>query len=132
MRLSNQLQGLQVPKPQEKESYLSALESDVVVLEAVVVAEAVVVLEAAVVAEAVVVLEAVLQGVTMGYSGLQGVTGGYKGLQGVTGGYKGLQGITKNYRNFLLTRTFPDTFSCSILYKNQSLRNLKFLTKTMD
>ena len=60
MRLSNQRQGLQVPKPQEKESYLSALESDVVVLEAVVVAEAVVVLEAAVVAEAVVVLEAVV------------------------------------------------------------------------
>ena len=55
MRLSNQLQGLQVPKPQEKESYLSALESDVVVLEAVVVAEAVVVLEAVVLSEAVVV-----------------------------------------------------------------------------
>ena len=60
MRLSNQLQGLQVRKQQEKESYLSAVESDVVVLEAVVVAEAVVVLEAAVVAEAVVVLEAVV------------------------------------------------------------------------
>ena len=43
MRLSNQLQDLQVPKPQEKESYLSALESDVVVLEAVVLSEAVVV-----------------------------------------------------------------------------------------
>ena len=57
MRLSNQLQGLQVPKPQEKESYLSALESDVVVLEAVVVAEAVVVLEAVVLSEAVVVQE---------------------------------------------------------------------------
>ena len=51
-----------------------------------------------------------LQEVTGGYKGLQRVTGGYKGLQGVTGGYKGLQGVTKNYRNFLLTRTFPDTF----------------------
>ena len=55
MRLSNQLQGLQVPKQQEMESYLSAVESDVVVLEAVVVAEAVVVLEAVVLSEAVVV-----------------------------------------------------------------------------
>ena len=73
-----------------------------------------------------------LQGVTGGYKGLQGVTGGYKGLQGVTGGDKGLQGVAKDYRNFYLTRTFPDTFSWSILYKNQSLRNLKFLTKTMD
>ena len=52
--------------------------------------------------------------------GIQGVTGGYKGLQGVTGGDKGLQGITKDYRNFFLTRTFPDTFSWSILHKNQS------------
>ena len=57
---------------------------------------------------------------TWEYRGLQGVTGGYKGLQGVTGGYKGLQGVTKNYRNFLLTRMFPDTFSWSILHKNQS------------
>ena len=61
-----------------------------------------------------------LQGVTGGYKGLQGVTGGYKGLQGVTGGDKGLQGVTKDYRNFFLTRTFPDTFSWSILHKNQS------------
>ena len=52
--------------------------------------------------------------------GIQGVTRGYKGLQGVTGGDKGLQGATKDYRNFFLTRTFPDTFSLSILYKNQS------------
>ena len=59
-----------------------------------------------------------LQGVTGGYKGLQGVTGGYKGLQGVTGGDKGLQGVTKDYRNFFLTRTFPDTFSWSILHKN--------------
>ena len=73
-----------------------------------------------------------LQGVTGGYKGLQGVTGGYKGLQGVTGGDKGLQGVTKDYRNFFLTRTFPDTFSWSILHKNQSSRNLKFLIKTMD
>ena len=58
--------------------------------------------------------------VTGGYEGLQGVTGGYKGLQGVTGGDKGLQGVTMDYRNFLLTRTFPDTFSWSILHKNES------------
>ena len=50
----------------------------------------------------------------------QGVTEGYKGLQGVTGGDKGLQGATKDYTNFFLTRTFPDTFSWSILHKNQS------------
>ena len=48
------------------------------------------------------------------------VTGGYKGLQGVTGGDKGLHGATKDYRNFFLSRTFPDTFSWSILHKNQS------------
>ena len=58
-----------------------------------------------------------LQGVSEGYKGLHGVTGGYKGLQGVTGDYKGLQGVTKDYRNFFLTRTFPDTFSWSILHK---------------
>ena len=61
-----------------------------------------------------------LQEVSGGYKGLQGVTKGYKGLQGVTGGDKGLQGVTKDYRNFFLIRTFPDTFSWSILYKNQS------------
>ena len=64
-----------------------------------------------------------IQGLTRGYKGLQGVTRGYKGLQGVTGGYKGLQGVTRGYRGlqriiktFFLTRTFPDTFSCSILH----------------
>ena len=51
---------------------------------------------------------------------LQGVTGGYKGLQGVTGDDKGLQMVTKDYRNFFPTRTFSDTFSGSILRKNQS------------
>ena len=61
-----------------------------------------------------------LQGVTRGYSGLQGVTGSYKGLQRVTRGDKGLQGVTKDYRNFFLSRTFPDTFSWSILLKNKS------------
>ena len=71
-----------------------------------------------------------LHGVTEGYKGLQGVTGGYKGLQGVTGWYKGLQGITRGDKPlkevqrmieyFFLTRTFPDTFSWSILHKNQS------------
>ena len=55
----------------------------------------------------------------MDEKGLQGVTKGYKGLQGVTGGYKGLQRVTKDYSFFFLTRTFPDTFSCSILHKNQ-------------
>ena len=61
-----------------------------------------------------------LQGVTRGYKELLRVTRGYKGLQGVTGGDNGLQGDTKDYRNFLLTRTFPDTFFWSILHKNQS------------
>ena len=64
-----------------------------------------------------------IPGVTRGYRGLEGVKGvkkGYKGLQGVAGGDKGLQGVTKDYRNFFLTRTFPDTFSWSILHKNQS------------
>ena len=61
-----------------------------------------------------------LPAVTGGYKGLQGVTGAYKGLQGVTGGDKGLHGVTKDYRNFFLSRTFPDTFSWSILHKNQS------------
>ena len=61
-----------------------------------------------------------IQGVTRGYRGLQGVKKGYKGSQGVTGGDKGLQGVTNHYRNCFLTRTFPDTFSWSILHKNQS------------
>ena len=56
----------------------------------------------------------------MGIQGLQGVTGGDKGLQWVTRGYRGLQGVTNHYRNFFLTRTFPDTFSWSILHKKQS------------
>ena len=69
-----------------------------------------------------------IQGVTRGYWGLKGVTWGYKGLQGFTRGYKRIQalqgvtgadkGVTKDYRNFFLTRTFPDTFSWSILDKN--------------
>ena len=61
-----------------------------------------------------------LKGVTRGYRGLQGVTGVYKGLQGVTRGDKELQRATKDYRNFFPTRTFLDTFSWSILQKNQS------------
>ena len=76
-----------------------------------------------------------LQGVTGRFKGLQGVTmsyKGYKGLKGVTRSDKALQGDTKDYRNFFLTRTFPDTFFWSILHKNQSSRNLKFLPKTMD
>ena len=70
-----------------------------------------------------------LQGVTRGYKGLQGITGGYKGLQGVTGGDKGLQEVTIDFTNFFVTRTFPDTFSWSIVHKNQSWRNLKFWPK---
>ena len=76
-----------------------------------------------------------IHGVTRGYWGLQGVkrvTRGYKGLQGVTGSENGLQGVKEDYTNFFLTRTVPNTFSWSILDKNQSSRNLKFLTKTMD
>ena len=45
---------------------------------------------------------------------------GYQGLKGVTRGDNRLQRVTKDYRNFFLTRTFPDTFSWSILHKNQS------------
>ena len=52
--------------------------------------------------------------------GLKGVTGRYKGLQGVTGGDKWLERVTKDFRNFFLSRTFPNTFSWSILQKNQS------------
>ena len=61
-----------------------------------------------------------LEEVTTGFKGLQGVNVGYRGLQGVTGGDKELQGATKDYRNFFLTRTLTDTFSWSILHKNQS------------
>ena len=53
--------------------------------------------------------------VTGGYNGLQEVTRGYRGLQLVTGGNKELQRIIET---FFLTRTFPDTFSWSILHKN--------------
>ena len=60
--------------------------------------------------------------VTGGYKGLQRVTGGDKGLQRVTGGDKGLQGVAMDYRNFFLTRTFPDTFSWSILHKKRKLK----------
>ena len=73
-----------------------------------------------------------IEGVKQGYKGLQGVTSGYKRLQGVTGGDMGLQRASKVNRNFFLNRTLSDTFSWSILHKNQSSRNLKFLTKTMD
>ena len=64
---------------------------------------------------------------TWKYRGLHGVTEGYKKLQGVTGGYKGGQRVTRGYRGlqrsietFYLTRTFPDTFSWSILHKKES------------
>ena len=70
-----------------------------------------------------------LQGVTGGYKGLQGVTWGYKGLQGMTGGDKALQEVTNDYRNFFLTRTFPHTFSWSILLKIKVEEILKFLPK---
>ena len=58
-----------------------------------------------------------------GYSGLQGVIGGYKGLPGVARGDRGLQGVTDGYKGLwklFLSRTFPGTFSWSILPKNQS------------
>ena len=75
-----------------------------------------------------------IQGVTRNNRwGLQWVTGGYRGLQGVTRGDMGLQGVTRGYRGLLgnrggykglykvfLTRTFTDTFSWSVLHKNQS------------
>ena len=76
-----------------------------------------------------------LQWVTRGYKRLEGVTRGYKGWHGVRRCYRGLQGNTGGYKGLyklFLSKTFPDTFSCSVLYKNQSWRNLKFLTKTMD
>ena len=66
-----------------------------------------------------------LQAVTGGYNGWQGVTTGYKRLQRVTRGDSGWQevtGVTKDYRNFFLTRTFPDTFSWSILHKKSKLK----------
>ena len=66
-----------------------------------------------------------IQRVTRGNWGLQGVTGGYKGLQKVTRGYRGLQRVTGGNKElqriietFFLSRTFPDTFSWSILHKN--------------
>ena len=57
------------------------------------------------------------KGLPGSYRGLQGVTWGYKGLQRVTGGYKGLQGITET---FFVARTWLDTLSWFILYKNRS------------
>ena len=38
------------------------------------------------------------------------------------GGDKGLQGVTKDYRKFFRNRTFPDTFSWSILHKKSKLK----------
>ena len=61
-----------------------------------------------------------IQEVTRGYRELQGVTAGYKGLQGITRGDKALQGVQRIIEYFFLTKTFPDTFSWSILHKNQS------------
>ena len=63
-----------------------------------------------------------IKGVTRGYRGLQRVTKEDRGLQGVTGGDKRLQGVTKDYRNSFVTRTFPDTFSWSILHKKSKLK----------
>ena len=50
----------------------------------------------------------------------QGVAGGYKRLLGNTRGDKASQGVQRIIEYFFLTRTFPDTFSWSILHKNQS------------
>ena len=63
-----------------------------------------------------------LQGVTGVYKGLQGVTRGYNALQRVTLGDKELRATTKDHRNFFLSRTFPDTFSWSILHKKPKLK----------
>ena len=63
-----------------------------------------------------------LQGVTGVYKGLQEVTRGYNALQRVTGGDKELRATTKDHRNFFLSRTFPDTFSWSILHKKPKLK----------
>ena len=57
---------------------------------------------------------------TGGDKGLQGVKKAYRGLQEVTGGYKGLQGVRRGDKGLQRVRTFPDTFSSSILDKNQS------------
>ena len=70
-----------------------------------------------------------LQGVTIGYRGLQGVTGGYKGLQGISRGDKGLQRVTKGYRNFFLTRTFPDTFSCFFFAEKSMLKKCQIFNE---
>ena len=40
----------------------------------------------------------------------------------MTGGDKELRATTKDHRNFFLTRTFPDTFSWSILHKKPKLK----------
>ena len=50
------------------------------------------------------------------------MTGGDKGLQWVTKDYRDffLLGVTNDYTNLFLTRTFPDTFSSSILHKKKS------------
>ena len=70
---------------------------------------------------------------TRGYRGLQGVTGGYKGLQGVTGGYNGSQrgyrGLQRIIETFFLTRTFPDTFSWSILNKKSNLKKYQIFNQ---
>ena len=58
---------------------------------------------------------------TRACKGLLKVTEGHKGVKG---GYKGLQEITRGYKRLqktsFLTRMSPDTFSWSILHKNQS------------
>ena len=45
------------------------------------------------------------------------VTEGYKGLQGLQGVIRAYSGLQINVS---LTRTFPETFSLSILYNNKS------------
>ena len=62
-----------------------------------------------------------LQKVTMGNKGYQGATRGDRVLQGATGCHSGLQRVTGDYKvlqiTCFLSRTFPDTFSWSILHK---------------
>ena len=54
---------------------------------------------------------------TIYYMGIHRVTRGYGGLWGVTRGDKGLQGVTR--QTCFLIRTSTDSFSLSILHKNQ-------------
>ena len=73
-----------------------------------------------------------LEWVTGGYKGWQGVTRGDRRLQGVIWGDRGLQGVTGGYKGsekLFLTRTFPDTFSWSILNKKSNLKKYQIFNQ---